>query len=301
MLRRRAAGRAGAGAAHAADDVPAAAQPEGDGAGERPRDPGDRREERQPRGLRVRLRRLGRRCDAARKPRGVPPNRAPPPRDGRRQQDRHVARRARTEAGVPDHDRARRARTASCRKATRWRRSARTAPRRCTASSATRTRSSAISPRPARRRRGWRARSGTTHATEAQRLGAAKRGGRRDVAQRDGRSSVHAEPRRQHPQRLSGLRSRRAATLDAERHLGLPRVDAQRLEAADRRQGHPERRGCRGGGEVRRERHHRVEPRRPRVRRRRADPDGAAGMRGRGRRKDSRVHRRRHHAAASTC
>ena len=46
------------------------------------------------------------------------------------------------------------------------------------------------------------------HARGGERMGAAQRGGRRDVEQRHRRSSVHAESRQQHPQRLPRLRSR---------------------------------------------------------------------------------------------
>ena len=58
----------------------------------------------------------------------------------------------------------------------------------------------------------------TTQGGRAE-LGAAQRGRRRDLAERDRRPSVHAEPRRQHPQRVPGLRSGRA---EARRRRASP-------------------------------------------------------------------------------
>ena len=101
---RGAAGRAGARPAHAAHGVPAAAQPEGDGAGQRPRDPGDRRATNVSHAV-YEYASGGSEDDATLlgKSRGVSPDGAATARHGRRQQDRHVARGARAEAGVPDH------------------------------------------------------------------------------------------------------------------------------------------------------------------------------------------------------
>ena len=192
------------------------------------------------------------------------------PRHGGRQQDRHVARSARAEAGLSDHDGAREQepRRPARRQSGGDRRARRQGDLRHRRQRA-RVHRRSDQGRPGAVLDGEHARA--QRPNRDARLGAAQRRSRRDVAERDCRSSVHAESRHQHPQRVPGLRSRRAAALDAHRDLGIPRLDAQRLEAPDHRQGHPQRRGCGSRGEVRRERHHRVESRRPRLRRRGAD------------------------------
>ena len=153
---------------------------------------------------------------------------------------------------VPDHARAGEQEPRRAARATRSRRSARTAPKRIYGIVGNATRSSADLTK-AGQAPSWMASTLGQHARRGERrLGAAQQGSRRDLAERHRRSPVHAESRQQHPQRLSRLRSRRAAAVDAQRDVGVPRMDAQRLEAADHRQGDPERRGRRGGGEVRR-------------------------------------------------